>query len=268
MDPLVHTGIAGGVATLTLASPRNRNALSARMRADLVAALEAVTADESVRAVVLSHTGPVFCAGMDLTETAVEEPGREGVRELPRILQLVARCPKPVIARLAGPARAGGIGILAATDIVIAVPSATFAFSEVRIGLVPAVISVPVLDRMDSVAARELLLTGAVFDARRAREAGLVNLVVDPAGDDPQDAVQALDAAVAEQLGQLLRGGPTALAGTKALLRSTLDDSDERYAALLALSSAQFSSDEGREGARSFTEKRSAAWVLEEQAGP
>lgn len=261
MDPLVHTDIAGGIATLTLDSPRNRNALSARMRADLVAALEAVTADDTVRAVVLSHTGPVFCAGMDLKETAVEEPGREGVRELPRILQLAARCPKPVIARLAGPARAGGIGILAAADIVIAVPSATFAFSEVRIGLVPAVISVPVLDRMDPVTARELLLTGAVFDARRARAAGLVNVVVQPAGDDPQHAVDALDAAVADHLEQLLRGGPTALARTKSLLRSTLDDSDERYAALLELSSAQFSSEEGREGARSFAEKRSAAWI-------
>src|SRR5699024_6711269 len=112
-------------------------------------------------------------------ETAVAKPGEEGVRELPGILRLISHCPKPVIARLAGPARAGGVGIMAACDITVAVPEATFAFTEVRIGLIPATISIPVLGRMNPVAARELLLTGEKFDAVRAREIGLVNKVAE-----------------------------------------------------------------------------------------
>jgi len=248
---LVRYQVSGGVATITLDSPRNRNALSAPMRAQLTAALQRVSADADARVVVLTHTGPVFCAGMDLKETAVAKPGSEGVRELPTILQLVAHCPKPVVARLAGAARAGGVGIMAACDLVVAVRTATFAFTEVRIGLVPAVISIPVLARLSPVAARELLLTGEVFDAERAREVGLVNTVTDPEG---------LDEAVRRYTGALLAGGPGALAGTKALLSSGVDDSDARYAELLALSARQFDTEEAREGAKAFAEKRPPSW--------
>lgn len=265
MDALVRTDVADGVGTITLDSPRNRNALSRQLRSELVAALDRVTDDDGARVVVLTHAGPVFCAGMDLKESAVEEPGAEGVRELPAILQRIARCPKPVIARVAGPARAGGIGMMAAADIVLADPRATFAFSEVRIGLIPAVISVPVMDRMDPVAARELFLTGAVFDARRAVETGLVNAVAEvdhrDGSTEPDDAIAVLDDLVARYVADLLAGGPTALAGTKALLRQGFDDSDERYASLLELSARQFSGEEAREGARSFAEKRPASWT-------
>ena len=247
---LVHLDVAGGVATVTLDSPANRNALSAAMRVRLIEALDVAAADTAVRVVVLTHRGPVFCSGMDLKEEAVAGPGRQGVRELPAILRRISRCPKPVLARVGGPARAGGIGIMAAADIVLAAPSATFAFSEVRIGLIPAVISVPVLHRVAAAAARELLLTGEVFGAARAAEIGLVTAVR-----------QDLDEAVTEYLRALLAGGPAALAGTKAMLQSGLDDSDERYAGLLAVSAAQFASDEAREGALSFTQKRPAAWV-------
>ena len=145
--------------------------------------------------------------------------------------------------------RAGGLASLAAADIAVGARSATFAFSEVRIGLIPAVISVPVLHRVAPAAARELLLTGDVFDAARALEIGLVNAVADD-----------VDAAVAVYVTALLRGGPTALAGTKTLVLGDLDDSDERYAALLDLSATQFASPEAREGARSFAEKRPPAW--------
>ncbi|MGI8417346.1 MAG: enoyl-CoA hydratase-related protein [Nakamurella sp.] len=256
MAAVLRTELAGGIATITLDSSGNRNALSRQLRSELTAALERVSADDATRVVVLTHTGPVFCAGMDLKETAVEQPGSEGVRELPRILQLIAHRPKPVVCRVGGPARAGGIGIMAASDIVVAVPGATFAFSEVRIGLVPAVISLPVLDRMDGVAARELFLTGAVFDAERALRTGLVNAL---ASDDSQ---QALDEAVVTVVADLCKGGPTALAGTKSLLRQDYDDSDEQFALLLELSARQFSSGEGREGARAFAEKRPAHWIL------
>jgi methylglutaconyl-CoA hydratase len=265
---LVRLDRGGGVATITLDSPHNRNALSARLRAELRDALDVAASDDATRVVVLTHTGPVFCAGMDLKETAVAAAGSEGVRELPGILQRVARCPKPVIARVAGAARAGGVGILAAADVVLAAPRATFAFTEVRIGLIPAVISVPVLDRMSTVEARELLLTGEVFDAERGQRAGLVNAVAHVDHRDgsyePDDELAALDDLVSLYVAALLQGGPLALAGTKALLRRDYDDSDERYADLLELSAVQFSSGEGREGALAFAQKRPPTW----QVGP
>jgi len=245
---LVRYEVTGGVATIALDSPANRNALSAAMRSALVTALDAAAVDDQVRVVLLSHTGPVFCSGMDLKEDAAD-PGRQGVRELPAILRRISRCPKPVLARVGGPARAGGIGIMAAADIVVSATAATFAFSEVRIGLIPAVISVPVLNRVTPSAARELLLTGAVFSATRALQIGLVNAVTED-----------LDGAVAGYLRDLLAGGPSALAGTKAMLQDS-DDSAERYDRLLAISAAQFASAEAQEGALSFREKRPASWV-------
>jgi len=250
---IVHLAVAGGVATITLDSPANRNALSAAMRTGLLDAFDAVAADPAVRVVLLTHRGPVFCSGMDLKEAAAA-PQRQGVQELPAILRRIARCPKPVVARVAGPARAGGIGIMAAADVVVAAPSATFAFSEVRIGLIPAVITVPVLHRVAPAAARELLLTGAVFDAAKALAIGLVNAVADD-----------LDVAVGGYLAALLAGGPAALAGTKAVLLADLDDSDQRYAQLLAISAAQFASAEAREGAASFAQKRPPSWLGGEQ---
>lgn len=265
MNELVHYQVADAVATITLDSPTNRNALSAAIRVQLLSALEDAANDDRARVVVLSHTGPVFCSGMDLKETATAAVGSQGVRELPRILQTIARCPKPVVARVGGPARAGGVGIAAAADIVLAAANATFAFSEVRIGLVPAVISVPVLNRLSAVAARELMLTGEVFNAQRAKEIGLVNAVAQVAGatdaaEEPHALAAALDDLVAGYVTALLKGGPNALSATKSLLRQGLDDSDHRYAALLELSANQFASGEGREGATAFAEKRPPAW--------
>ena len=247
---VVRLDVVDAVATITLDSPHNRNALSAAVRSQLIGALDVATRDDAVRVLVLTHQGPVFCSGMDLREEASATPERQGVRELPGILRRIARCPKPVVARVGGPARAGGIGIMAAADIVLAVPTATFAFSEVRIGLIPAVITVPVLHRVAPAAARELLLTGEVFDAVRALRIGLVNIVADDLHDAVSSTVQSL-----------LAAGPSALAGTKRLLQAGLDDSAERYAALLDISARQFGSAEAREGALSFTEKRPAAWV-------
>jgi methylglutaconyl-CoA hydratase len=251
MSELVHYRSADAVATITLDSPQNRNALSVALRSQLRDALDRAAADSAVRVVLLDHTGPVFCAGMDLKESAVAAAGSEGVRELPGILQRIGRCPKPVVAKAAGPARAGGVGILAAADIAVSVSTATFAFSEVRIGLIPAVISVPVLARVSAVAVRELMLTGATFDAARAVAIGLVNAVAEPA---------ALDGVVAGYLSDLLAGGPGALAGTKALLSRDVDDSDERYASLLELSARQFATAEAREGALAFAQKRPPSW--------
>src|SRR4051794_37824563 len=140
-DDVLKVTIERGVATLTLDSPANRNALSRAMRAQLRAALDEALAHDDVRVVVLDHTGRVFCSGMDLSEAAGGGAEQQGVREFPEILSAIRSSPKPVLAAVRGPARAGGVGLLAACDVVVAGTSASFAFSEVRIGVVPAVIS-------------------------------------------------------------------------------------------------------------------------------
>src|ERR1700716_2079345 len=183
-DELVHYVVQQGIATITLDSPGNRNALSAQLRGELRAHL-AAAADDDVRVVVLSHTGPVFCAGMDLKESR-GAGARQGVNEFPEILELIWTSPTPVVARLAGPARAGGVGIVAACDIAVAAKEATFAFSEVRIGVVPALISVTVLPRLLPRPAHELFLTGAAFDAERAVAVGLLNSAVAAADLDAE----------------------------------------------------------------------------------
>jgi methylglutaconyl-CoA hydratase len=240
---LVHLAVQSGIATITLDSPANRNALSAPLRAQLSEALANSAGDDSIRVVVLDHTGPVFCAGMDLTEPP------EAVTELPDILQRIWHHPKPVVAKLSGHARAGGIGLLAAADIAVAAVHATFAFTEVRIGVVPAVISVTVLPRVLRHAAHELFLTGETFDAARAVAIGLLNSVV---------PVDQLDAEVSRYTGMLTKGAPQALAVTKQLLKSAVP---EDFAAMLEISAARFASREGREGVRAFAEKRPPSWA-------
>jgi methylglutaconyl-CoA hydratase len=248
-DHVVQVDVARGVATLTLDSPANRNALSRAMRAQLRTALADALADDAVRVVVLDHTGRVFCSGMDLAEAAGGSTEDQGVREFPDLLKLIWSSRKPVVAVVRGPARAGGVGLLAACDVVVAGASATFAFSEVRLGVVPAVISAVVLPRMVPHVAHRLMLTGEVFDAAQASTGGLVDLV---APDDEVDAV------LAGQLTALAAGAPAALAETKRLLRagSTLDFDD-----LLELSARFFASEEGQEGIASFREKRPARWM-------
>ena len=147
-DRLLQVDVSRGVATLTLDSPANRNALSRAMRSQLRTALTEALADDAVRVVVLDHTGRVFCSGMDLSEAAGGGAQDQGVREFPDLLEAIWSSPKPVVAVVRGPARAGGVGLLAACDVVVAGASATFAFSEVRLGIVPAVISAVVLPRM------------------------------------------------------------------------------------------------------------------------
>lgn len=256
MAELVHCEVAAGVATLTLDSPPNRNALSAVLMAQLADGLAAAMADPEVRVLVLSHTGRVFCSGMDLAEARGGAAGQQGVHALPRLLETLWTSPKPVVASVGGAARAGGVGLLAACDIAVAARSATFAFTEVRLGIVPAVISVTVLPRLTSRAGHELLLTGEVFDGTRAAAVGLVNGVVDD-GD--------LDAEVDRYASMLALGAPGALRDTKRLLVEASTPSGptmaERFDALVALSAERFASEEGQEGIAAFTEKRPARWV-------
>lgn len=252
-DELVHYAVAAGVGTITLDSPHNRNALSAQLRRELSAHLATALADSDVRVIVLDHTGPVFCAGMDLKEAGGAGAGDQGVNEFPAILERIWTSPKPVVAKLAGPARAGGVGIVAACDIAVAAKTATFAFTEVRIGVIPAVISVTVLPRLAARAAHELFLTGETFDADRAAAIGLINSSV---------AAEELDAEVARYTGMLALGGPIALAATKEMLRQPKPaDLSTAFAEMLTQSAAFFASEEGQEGIRAFAQKRPPSWV-------
>ncbi|MGC5032649.1 enoyl-CoA hydratase-related protein [Micromonospora sp. DT229] len=255
-DALVRVTTARGVSTLTLDSPHNRNALSTPLMTELLAGLRAAVADDTVRVIVLDHTGPVFCSGADLKETAAAyASGTVPAGMLGEVLAAVWECPKPVLARVAGPARAGGLGLIAAADLAVCAAEATFAFTEVRIGVIPAVISATVLPRLHPRAAAELYLTGDTFDGLRAAQIGLVTAAVPG---------QELDAAVQRYCDSLVRGAPSALAGAKELLRRPpATDLGEELAALSTLSTRYFLSADGMEGVMAFREKRPARWVAE-----
>ena len=255
---LVRYDVTAGVATITLDFPAKGNALSQSLMRELAALIRTAQNDDSVRVVVLTHTGRVFCSGMDLSEAQDAGASDMGVHAFPAILHSLSDSPKPVVARIAGSARAGGIGLIGACDLAVCVRSATFAFTEVRLGLIPAVISATVLPWLAPRAATELFLTGAVFDGARAAEIGLVNAAVE---------AEDLDRATAAYVADLVKGGPIALGATKALLRralapgmaANLDD-------LLESSAHFFASEEGQEGIRAFGEKRPPRWVPAEPA--
>ena len=257
-DELVRYDVARGVATITLDSPHNRNALSTGLMAQLRDRLTAADADPGARVIVLTGSGTVFCSGADLKEQRERnESGTTqtsgGFHALPEILTLMWESPTPVVGRINGAARAGGVGLVSACDIAVAPARATFAFSEVRLGLVPAVISVTSLARLTPRAGLELLLTGETFDAARAVEVGLINRAVDP---------EALDAEVERYCDMLRRGGPEALERTKQVVRTVPGmPMREAFAQMLELSLDRFASAEAREGMRSFVEKRDPAWV-------
>lgn len=222
-----------GAAVLTLDSPANRNALSTRLVGELRTALEEAGEDPAVRFVVLGHTGTAFCSGADLTEDPPMDP-----LDLVRLLRTVVELPKPVVARVDGHVRAGGLGLLGACDIAVAGETSSFAFTEARIGVAPAVISLPLLPRLDARAVSRYYLTGEVFDAREAVRIGLVTAPVD---------------ALPSVLDGLRAASPQGLAESKALategVRAAFARDGERYA---SLSERLFASAEARE--------RIAAW--------
>jgi methylglutaconyl-CoA hydratase len=255
-NPLVRGEVAAGVARLTLDSPRNRNALSVALLTQLLAGLDAALADPAVRVIVLTGTGPAFCSGADLKEQrAYRERGEASpvadllVAALTRVLEAT----KPVVARVNGHARAGGLGLIGAADIAVAPETATFGFAEVRIGVVPAVIAVTTVPRMTPRAVLELFLTGETFDAHRAVAAGLLNRAV------PDDE---LDAEVERYVGMLRRGGPEALARIKPMVAQVRAlPTEAAFRAMAELSTERFASDEGQAGMRAFAEKRDPPWV-------
>ena len=249
---LVHLEVTGGIATVTLDSPANRNALSGALMTGLQASLSTAIADDRARLIVLTGAGPVFCSGADLKERGGAGPGA-GPGGLVAILKQIWHSPKPVIARVNGSTRAGGIGLVAACDIAISVDGATFAFSEVRLGLIPAIISVVVLPKLGVTKGMELFLTGDAFAAREAVEFGLLNAAV------PADQ---LDETVGRLSGSILKGSPAALAGCKRLVREVPDLGLDAAFELTSRWSAEFfASEEAREGMTAFAEKRPPRWA-------
>jgi methylglutaconyl-CoA hydratase len=251
----VETELTGGVLTVTLADEANRNALSTRLVDELSDALDAADADPDVRVVVLTNRGRVFCAGADVSERAERPENRPAaVRRPEDLFGRFARSPKPYVGRIAGHCVAGGMGLAAAMDVSIAADHALFGFTEVRVGVAPAVISVVCLPKLQAADARAAFLRGTRFPAAEAARMGLINAAV---------PVERLDGEVAAVVGDLLAGGPQALAASKRLLAEVpCMPVDEAFAWTGELSAELFAGDEAKAGMRAFLETRPAPWVI------
>jgi enoyl-CoA hydratase len=249
-DQLVQYSTDRGIARIALDSPRNRNALSAALVEQLTTSLTDAAADDSVRAVELTHTGSTFCAGADLSE-ASQGGMAAGAQRVITLLKLIVTLPKPVVGSIDGHVRAGGLGLIGACDLVLAGPASTFAFSEVKLGLAAAMISLTTLPRMDPRAASRYYLTGEVFDAVTAARIGLVT-----------EAVGDIDAGTTVVLDALRAASPQGLRETKPLLTaSLLDGFDARASELAELSARLFGSPEAAEGMAAFLAKRPPSWA-------
>jgi enoyl-CoA hydratase/methylglutaconyl-CoA hydratase len=246
-DELVHYDVADGVASVTLDSQHNKNALSRQLMTELADRLDRAEADPDVKVVLLRAEGSVFCSGADLSEAAGGSM-EEGARRMAELLRRIAALEKPVVARVHGAARAGGIGIVGACDIVVAADTASFALTEVRLGLAPAVISLTLLPRMTGRAAALTFLTGSVFNGTDAAAYGLVTKAV------PEDE---LNVEVDEICAELSKGSPQGLRETKKLLRGfLLDHIDAGIGDMSALSARLFGSDEAREAMLAFLDRK------------
>jgi methylglutaconyl-CoA hydratase len=254
----VHCDLdARGVATLTLARPQRHNALDAALVAETRAALAELAA-RRVRLLLLRAKGRSFCAGADLDEmaamaSAAPEQNLDAALALARMLQVLDEFPAPTVACVQGNAFGGGVGLIACCDIAVCVEAARFALTEVRLGLVPATISPHVIAAIGPRAARRWFLSGETFDARTAREAGLVHEVV---------AAEAFEPAVATLVEALLAGGPAAQQEAKDLIREVAGRAPDE--ALRRSTSHRLArlraSREGREGVAAFLEKRLPDW--------
>lgn len=255
MSELVHLVIRDGVATITLDSPHNRNALSRQLQAELLAHLQTAIGDASARVIVLTAAGPVFCSGADLKEQreANIAGAASGPAGLATILETMWHSPKPVVGRINGPARAGGLGLVAACDIAVGIADATFATTEVRIGVIPGIISVVLLQKVPPGTLSELFLAAESFTGADAVRFGILNAAV-PAAE--------LDATVERYVAAIRQGAPGALAGAKRLLRDLPGMSLHAAFEEAARRSAEhFASDEAREGMTAFAEKRPPRWA-------
>ena len=246
MGDLVKLERQGGIATITLDSQHNRNALSRQLLHELNEALEE---SETARVIVLRHEGPAFCSGADLKERSDPNAPPDS-RPMVDALERLMDSPCPTIAAVEGAVRAGGVGLVAACDLSVVAPPVTFALTEVRIGVAAAVISVPILRRVSPAKIAVPMLTGEPFDTGFAHEIGLVTHV----SDDVPGTVDMLCDAV-------MVGAPRAIAATKRLLRvvPTLDR-NTAFAEMRALSDELFRGADAAEGMAAFREKRTPVW--------
>lgn len=256
-DDAVLLDVADGVATITLNRPDQKNRLDPTAMLLLLDMIGRAGNDDAVRSIVITGTGNTFCAGADLLAAVnadVDGFTGSGPELLARVLTAMLDCPKPVIAKVQGHVAGGGNGIIAACDLAVASADARFAFSEVRVGVAPSVISVVCLTVMHRRDAQELLLTGERVDAERVLRAGLITQVV---------AAAELDAAVMALTEQIRAGGPEAVANTKELLRRVPGmERDAAFAWTAEKSAALFSSQEAREGMTAFLQKSQPSWLL------
>lgn len=250
---------AGNLATVTLNRPDVRNAFNETTIAEITAAFTELGADHEVRAIVLAANGQSFCAGADLNwmkkmADYTHEENLADAGQLATMLHTIYSCPKPVVARIQGDCYAGGMGLVAACDVVVTVDSANFCLSEVKLGLIPATISPYVIKAMGENAARRYFLTAERFSAAEAHRLGFAHELV---------SAELLDAKVADIVKALVSNSPNAVKQAKTLVREV--GGREITAALIAgtvQGIAQIrASDEGREGVRSFLEKRKPNWL-------
>jgi methylglutaconyl-CoA hydratase len=245
--------LRGRAAWITLDAPETRNALSAALIGELAEHLRTAIADDAVRVIVLTGNGPAFCAGADLKSGGGGAVGGGERNPFVEILELMWDGPKPVIAAVNGHAFGGGLGLVAAADIAVAADSAKFAFSEVRVGVIPAMISVVVLPKLGIHHGMRLFLTGETFDAPRALSYGLLHKVV-PAAD--------LARAVQGEVDLIALGGPNAVREAKRLVRTIPRLSmDEGFAYAAEKIAGLFASPEAAEGMAAFVGKRKPQWT-------
>ncbi len=242
-----------GVATITLNRADNHNALSVDLVNSLADNLERAIADADARVIVLTNEGRTFCAGADLSAPAKSVETTEKGRSFVEVFEMIIASGTPVIGRINGHCMGGGVGLAAVCDVSIASTEAKFGFTEVRLGVAPAIISVVCLPKLRLADAKELFLTGERITAARAAEVGLVNSAV-PAEE--------LDDAVAELAAKISRGGPAGLAAAKDLIARVPQDSrDDAFAWTAKLSAELFRSEQAQEGIAAFRERRDASWV-------
>lgn len=251
---VVKVDVTRGILTATLADIENRNALGSELLEGLRAAIRKANADPSIRAVVITNEGSTFCAGANLKQRSRESQPAKGGGGFVELLEEIQTSPKPIVGRIDGHVVGGGNGLASALDISIARDDVKFGFTEVRLGVIPAIISVVCLPKMRQGEAMEAFLRGNRFPATRAVELGLINRAV------PADQ---LDAAVEEVLADLRKGGPRALGLAKHLVyevpKRTQADA-VRWTA--ELSGQLFAGEEAREGMQAFLAKRPASWAV------
>jgi methylglutaconyl-CoA hydratase len=256
-------GDANGIAKITIARPEVRNAFDAEMIAGLHATFDALSGErpERLRAVVLAGEGPIFCAGADVAwqRASLALSYEENLADAGRLFDMLTaidRCPVPVITRVHGAALGGGMGLCAVSDVVLSTADARFGFTETKLGILPAVIAPFVVAKIGESQARALYPTGQRFEADRAQRAGLVHEVL---ADEA-----ALDARVAEVIGELLSAGPSATRAAKAVIRRLRQTPEQEARDLVVeIAAKQRVSPEGQEGLGAFLEKRRASWRVD-----